>query len=199
MGVVYTENFKITPGKGNCFEFIHNSKTLKESKSSCVWKSCAPYIFDIFIINLFALLILMAVTLILVQPLEIYGMLLANLTIFIYFIYYDNSSKQRISEKKWINLMSASFESRKSSLEKIFCRYCTKGVPGLLLIAIDVTANGVAIASEHLGFYFIIPLVTYMPVLFMSFKQSVNDLFTDKFFLKSPNVSPAVNLAGNEE
>jgi hypothetical protein len=197
--VVYTENFKITRGKGNCFEFMYNSNSIKELKSSEIRKRCAIHIFDILMVNLFALLILISVTLIVVQPLKVYGMLLANLTILTYFIYFEDSSRTTRSGKKWINRIYSSFESKKISVERAFFSYFTGGVAGFLLATIDVAANGVAMASEHLGFYFIIPFVTYAPVLFMNFRQNIHDLFTGMVFLKNPAVNSAVNLGGNEE
>ncbi len=197
--MVYTENFKITRGKGNCFEFMYNSNTVKELKSSEIWKRCAAHIFDIFMVNLFALLILISVTLIVVQPLKIYGMLLANLAILAYFIYFEDSSRAARSGKKWINRIYSCFECKKISVERAFFSYCTGGMAGFFLVVIDVAANGVAMASEHLGFYFIIPLVTYAPVLFMSLRENVHDLFTGTVFLKNPEVNSAVSPGGNEE
>ncbi len=197
--MVYTENFKITRGKGNCFEFMYNSNTIKELKSSEIRKRCAIHIFDILMVNLFALLILISVTLIVVQPLKVYGMLLANLTILTYFIYFEDSSRATRSGKKWINRIYSSFESKKISVERAFFSYFTGGVAGFFLAIIDVAANGVAMASEHLGFYFIIPFITYAPVLFMSLRQNIHDLFTGMVFLKNTAVNSAVNPGGNEE
>jgi hypothetical protein len=54
-------------------------------------------------------------------------------------------------------------------------------------------------ASEHLGFYFIIPFITYAPVLFMNLRQNIHDLSTGMVFLKNPAVNSAVNPGGNEE
>ncbi len=197
--MVYTENLKITRGKGNCFEFMCNSNTVKELKSSEIWKRCAAHVFDILMVNLFAFLILISVTLIVVQPLKIYGMLLANLAILAYFIYFEDSSRAAKSGKKWIKRIYSSFESKKISVERAFFSYCTGGVTGFFLAIIDVATNGVVMASEHLGFYFIIPFVTYAPVLFMSLRQNVHVLFTGAVFLKNPEVSSAVSPGGNEE
>jgi len=86
--VVYTENAKITRGKGNYFEFMNNSNTVEKLKSGEVWKKCAAYNLDIFIVNLFAFLILIAVKLIIGRPLEIYDIVFANLVIFAHFVYF---------------------------------------------------------------------------------------------------------------
>jgi len=199
LGVVYTENLRITHGKGNCFEFIHNSNILEELKSNKIWKRCATHIFDILMVNLFALLILISVTLIIVQPLKIYGTLLANLAILAYFIYFEDSARATKSGIEWINRVFNSVENKKISVEKAFFSYCTGGIAGFFLAIIDVAANGVAMASEHLGFYFIIPLVTYAPVLFMSLGQNVHELFTYVVFLKNLTVNSDAGMGGNEE
>ncbi|MFZ2500078.1 MAG: RDD family protein [Methanosarcina sp.] len=193
--MVNTENAKITRGKGNCFEYILNLSTVKELKSCELWKRCTAHILDIFVVTLFAFLILKSVTLIIVQSRETYGILIINLAILAYFIYFERSSRQTTAEKKWTNLIVTNLEGKKISFERAFFRYFIRGMTGLILVGVDVAANGVAIVSEHLGFYFLIPLITYAPILFMDLKQGVHDLLADMVVLKSL----AVSSEGNEE
>ncbi len=201
------ESTEITPGKGNYFALIRNSPTVKELKSSELRNRCATYIFDIFIVNIFAALTLVAVMLIFIQQKEVYGMLLVNLTILAYFLYYENSPEEPESRKKFVNLIVSSCEGKRDSLERTFLRYFAGGVPGLFLLVIDMAANGVAAVSEHLGFYFIIPLISYVPILFMNLRQGIRDLLKSTVFLKNSAVNEAVNSAvssaassaGNEE
>jgi len=51
-----------------------------------------------------------------------------------------------------MNLIVNNLKGKRISLERAF-RYFSRGLPGLVLVAIDVASNGVAIVSEHLGWY----------------------------------------------
>ncbi len=174
--MVNTEKVNITGESGKFFESINGSKTVEKVDLIVVWNRCAAYTIDIFIVNLFAFLVLIAGTLIIGPSLEIYGIVFANLAIFAYFVYFESSAGQATPGKKWMNLKVMDLEGRKLSFLRAFFRYFARGMPGFVLVVVDVAVNGVGIVNEHLIWYFFIPFVTYVPILFMDEGQGIHDL-----------------------
>ena len=193
--MVNTEKVNITGESGKCFESINGSKTVEKVDLIVVWKRCAAYMLDIFIVNLFALLVLITGTLIIGPSLEIYGIVFANLAIFAYFVYFESSAGQATPGKKWMNLKVVDLEGRRISFVRAFFRYFARGMPVLVLVVVDIAANGVGIVNEHLIWYFFMPFVTYIPILFMDDGQGVHDVLACTVVRKYP----AVISAGNEE
>ncbi len=189
--MVNTENVNITGETGKCFESINESKTVEKVDLIVVWKRCAAYMLDIFIVNLFVFLVLIASTLIIGPSLEIYGIAFANLSLFAYFVYFESSSEQATLGKKWMDLKVVDFEGRRISFVRAFFRYFARGMPGLVLVVVDVAANGVGIVNEHLIWYFFIPFVTYAPIFFMDEGLGVHDVLACTAVVKGS--------AGNKE
>jgi uncharacterized RDD family membrane protein YckC len=57
-------------------------------------------------------------------------------------------------------------------------------MPSIVLVVVDITANGIDIINDHLGFYFLIPVVTYAPILFMGMRQGVHDVMAGTVVVK---------------
>lgn len=152
------------------------AKTIEEVRLGDIWKRCAAYILDIFLVNLFVFLILISRTLIIGPLAEIYGIAFANFALFAYFVYFESSQAQATPGKKWMNLEVVDLEGRRISFLRAFFRYFAKGMPGLVLVIVDVAANGAGIINEHMGWYIFMPFVTYFPILFMDQGQGVHDV-----------------------
>lgn len=189
--MVNTENVNVTSENDKCFESINGSKTVEKVDLIVVWKRCVAYMLDIFIVNLFAFLVLIASTLIIGSSLEIYGIAFANLALFVYFVYFESSTWQATPGKKWMNLKVVDFEGRRISFVRAFFRYFARGMPALILVVVDIAANGVSIVNEHLVWYFFIPFVTYVPIFFMDEGLGVHDVLACTAVVKSS--------AGNKE
>ncbi|WP_162197442.1 RDD family protein [Methanosarcina sp. 2.H.A.1B.4] len=189
--MVNTENVNITGESGKCFESINESKTVEKVDLTEVWKRCAAYILDIFIVNLFAFLVLIASTLTIGPLTEIYGIAFANLALFAYFVYFESSAGQATPGKMWMNLKVVDLEGRRISFVRAFFRYFARGMPALVLVVVDVAANGVGIVNAHLVWYFFIPFVTYIPILFMEDGMGVHDILACTVVVKGS--------AGNKE
>ncbi|AKB75001.1 RDD domain containing protein [Methanosarcina lacustris Z-7289] len=174
--MVNTGKINFLGERGKCFESINESKTVEKVDLIVVWKRCVAYMFDIFIVNLFAFLVLIASTLIIGPSLEIYGIAFANLALFAYFVYFESSAGQATPGKKWMDLKVMDFEGRRISFVRAFFRYFARGMPAFVLVVVDVTANGVGIVNEHLLWYFFMPFVTYIPILFMDEGKGVHDV-----------------------
>jgi uncharacterized RDD family membrane protein YckC len=171
-----TETVSVTGESGKYFEAVNEEKTIEKVNLGDVWRRCAAYILDIFLVNLFVFIILIATTITIGPSAEIYGIAFANLAIFAYFVYFESSQAQATPGKKWLNLKVVDFEGRRISFVRAFFRYFARGMPGLVLVIVDVTANGVGIVNEHLIWYFFIPFVTYAPILFMDEGLGVHDV-----------------------
>lgn len=171
-----TETVSVTGESGKYFEAVNEEKTIEKVNLGDVWRRCAAYIFDIFLVNLFVFIILIATTITIGHSAEIYGIAFANLAIFAYFVYFESSQAQATPGKKWLNLKVVDFEGRRISFVRAFFRYFARGMPGLVLVIVDVAANGVGIVNEHLIWYFFIPFVTYAPILFMDEGLGVHDV-----------------------
>jgi uncharacterized RDD family membrane protein YckC len=171
-----TETVSVTGESGKYFEYVNGAKTVKKTRLGDIWKRCAAYILDIFLVNLFVFLILIAVTLTNDPLAEIYGIAFTNLVIFAYFVYFESSKAQATPGKRWMNLKVVDLEGRRISFPRAFFRYFARGMPGLVLVIVDVAANGVGIVNEHLIWYFFIPFVTYAPILFMDEGLGVHDV-----------------------
>ncbi|MDY9926900.1 RDD family protein [Methanosarcina sp.] len=157
---------------------------IEEARLGDIWKRCAAYIFDILLVNLFVFVILIAFT-VTNSPLdEIYGIAFANLAIFAYFVYFESSQAQATPGKKWMNLKVVDFEEKRISFLRAFFRYFARGMPGLVLVVADVAVSGTGIINQHLGWYFLIPVVTYAPVLFMDMRQGVHDVMAGTVVVK---------------
>jgi len=183
--LVYTETVSVTCESGKSLEVINGEITIEEARLGKIWKRCAAYILDILIVNLFILLILIAVTLVTGPVVEVYSIAFANIALFAYFVYFESSRAQATPGKKWMNLKVVDFEERRISFRRAFFRYFARGMPGIVLVVVDVAANGTGIINEHIGWYFLIPFVTYAPVLFMDMKQGVHDVLAGTVVVKS--------------
>lgn len=162
------------------------AKTIDELLLGDIWRRCAAYTLDIFLVNLFLFLILISRTLILGPLADIYGIAFAHLALFAYFVYFESSQAQATPGKKWMNLAVVDLEGRKISFLRAFFRYFARGMPGLVLVVVDVAANGVGIINEHFGWYFFMPFVTYFPILFTEQGQGVHDVLTGTVVVKGP-------------
>ena len=179
-----TETVSVTGESGKYFESMNEAKTIKKTRLGDIWRRCAAYIFDIFLVNLFVFLILIAVALTDGPLAEIYGIAFTNLAIFAYFVYFESSKAHATPGKKWMNLKVVDLEGRRISFLRAFFRYFARGMPTIVLVVVDVAANGTGIINEHLGFYFIIPVVTYAPILFMDMRQGVHDVMAGTVVVK---------------
>ncbi|MHC1754123.1 MAG: RDD family protein [Methanosarcina sp.] len=180
-----TETVSVTGESGKYFEYVNGEKTIKKTRLGDVWKRCAAYILDVFLVNLFVFLILIAVTLTKDPLAEIYGIAFTNLAIFAYFVYFESSKAQATLGKKWMNLKVVDFEGKRISFLRAFFRYFARGMPTIVLVVVDVATNGTGIINEHLGFYFLIPIVTYAPILFMDMRQGVHDVMAGTVVVKN--------------
>lgn len=180
-----TETISINGESGKYFEVINGEKTIKEARLGEIWKRCAAYIFDIFLINLLIFILLISVTLTKGPLADIYGIALTNLVIFAYFVYFESSKAQATPGKKWMDLKVVDLEGRRISFLRAFFRYFARGMPSIVLVVVDIAANGMGIINEHLGFYFLIPIVTYVPILFMDMRQGVHDVMAGTVVVKS--------------
>jgi uncharacterized RDD family membrane protein YckC len=167
------------------FKAVNEEITLEETLCGDIWKRCAAYVLDIFLVNIFVFLLLIAVTLVNGPFAEVYSIAFANLALFAYFVYFESSRAQATPGKKWMNLKVVDFEEKRISFLRAFFRYFARGVPGIVLVVVDVAANGAGIINEHLGWYFLIPLAIYMPILFMDMRQGVHDVLTGTVVVKS--------------
>ncbi len=180
-----TETVNVIGESGKYFEIINGEKTLKETRLGDIWKRCAAYILDIFLVNIFMFLILILFTLTNGPLPEIYGIAFTNLVIFAYFVYFESSKAQATPGKKWMNLRVIDFEGKRISFLRAFFRYFARGMPSIVLVVVDIATNGTGIINEHLGFYFLIPFVTYAPILFMDMRQGVHDVMAGTVVVKS--------------
>lgn len=180
-----TETVSITGESGKSFEAISGEKTIDETQLGDVWKRCAAYIFDVFLVNLFVSIILIAATLVTGSLVEVYDIAFANLALFAYFVYFESSKEQATPGKKWMNLKVVDFEGKRISFLRAFFRYFARGMPGIILVVVDVAAYGAGIVNEHLGWYFLIPFTIYVPVLFMDMRQGVHDVLAGTVVVKS--------------
>lgn len=179
-----TKTVSITGESCRYFECVNEEKMIEEARLGDIWKRCAAYIFDILLVNLFVFVILIAFT-VTNSPLdEIYGIAFANLAIFAYFVYFESSQAQATPGKKWMNLKVVDFEEKRISFLRAFFRYFARGMPGLVLVVADVAVSGTGIINQHLGWYFLIPVVTYAPVLFMDMRQGVHDVMAGTVVVK---------------
>ena len=179
-----TETVSVAGESGKYFEVIHGEKTIKEARLGDIWKRCAAYILDIFLVNLFVFLILISVTLTEGPLAEIYGIAFTNLALFAYFVYFESSRAQATPGKKWMNLRVIDLEGKRISFLRAFIRYFARGMPSIVLVIVDVASNGTGIINEHMGFYFLIPVATYAPILFMDMKQGVHDIMAGTVVVK---------------
>lgn len=179
-----TETVSFVGDCGKYFEIINGEKTVKEARLGEIWKRCAAYIFDIFLVNLLMFLILISVTLTGDPLADIYGIAFTNLAIFAYFVYFESSRAQATPGKKWMKLRVVDLEGRRISFLRAFFRYFARGMPSIVLVVVDITTNGMDIINDHLGFYFLIPVVTYAPILFMGMRQGVHDVMAGTVVVK---------------
>ncbi|MCC4769641.1 hypothetical protein FXV91_05310 [Methanosarcina sp. DH2] len=163
---------------------MNEEKMIEEARLGDIWKRCAAYIFDILLVNLFVFIILIAFTVTNSPLAKIYGIAFANLAIFAYFVYFESSQAQATPGKKWMNLKVVDFEEKRISFLRAFFRYFARGMSGLVLVVVDIAANGTGIINQHLGWYFLIPVVTYAPVLFMDMRQGVHDVMAGTVVVK---------------
>lgn len=180
-----TETVSVICESGKSLEIINGEKTIEDARLGDIWKRCAAYILDILIVNLFVFFILIAATLVTGSLAEVYSIAFANLALFAYFVYFESSGAQATPGKKWMNLKVVDFEERRISFLRAFFRYFARGMPGIVLVVVDVAANGTGIINEHMGWYFLIPFVTYAPILFMDMRQGVHDVLAGTVVVKS--------------
>jgi uncharacterized RDD family membrane protein YckC len=83
-----------------------------------------------------------------------------------------------------MNLKVIDLEGKRISFLRAFIRYFARGMPSIVLVIADVAANGIGIINEHMGFYFLIPAVTYAPILFMDMRQGVHDVMAGTVVVK---------------
>ncbi|WP_269851326.1 RDD family protein [Methanosarcina horonobensis] len=98
-----TETVSVTAESGKCLEAVNEEKTIEEAHLCDIWKRCAAYLLDILLVNLFVFLILIAATLVTGATgslAEVYSIAFANLVIFAYFVYFENSQVQATPGKK---------------------------------------------------------------------------------------------------
>lgn len=179
-----TEISNVIGESGKYFETVNEAKTIKKTGLGDIWKRCAAYILDVFLVNLFVFLFLIAVTLNNGPLADIYGIAFTNLALFAYFVYFESSKAQATPGKKWMNLRVTDLEGRRISFLRAFFRYFARGMPTIVLVVVDVATNGIGIINEHLGFYFLIPIVTYAPILFMDMRQGLHDVMAGTIVVK---------------
>lgn len=163
---------------------MNGEKTIEDAQLGSIWKRFVAYIFDVFIVNLFLYIILIIAALVAGPLAEVYSIAFANIALFAYFVYFESSGAQATPGKKWMNLKVVDFEKRRISFLRAFFRYFARGMPGIVLVVVDVAANGTGIINEHMGWYFLIPFVTYVPILFMDMRQGVHDVMAGTVVVK---------------
>lgn len=186
-----TETVSATSESGKYFDVINGEMTIEENRLGDIWKRCAAYLLDILLVNLFVFLILIAAALINGPLADVYSITFANIALFVYLIYFESSRAQATPGKKWMNLKVVDLESRKISFVKAFFRYFAGGMPGIVLVVVDVAANGAGIINEHLGWYFLVLFAIYAPVFFTDMRQGVHDVLAGTIVVK--------NFAGDKE
>lgn len=180
-----TGTVNVTGESGKYLEHINGEKTIEEARLGEIWKRCAAYVFDVLLVNLFVFLILIATTLITGPLAEAYSITFANLALFAYFVYFESSQSQATPGKKWMNLKVVDFEEKRISFMRAFFRYFARGTPLIVLVTVDIAANGTGIINEHLGWYFLVPFAIYAPILFLDMRQGVHDVLAGTVVMKS--------------
>lgn len=173
------------PESGKSVEVINEEIAIENSRLGDIWKRCAAYVFDVLIVNLFVFLILISTSFVTGPLTEAYSIAFANISLFAYFVYFESSEIQATPGKKWMNLKVVDFEEKRISFLRAFFRYFARGAPGIILVVVDVAANGTGIINEHLGWYFLIPFAMYVPVLFMDMRQGVHDVLAGTVVVKN--------------